>query len=476
MVLGEMHWGSLGNEATGRGWIERARRLLEDVGPSVEWGYLELAQIACDRPDVDDLARSATRALEIAREHGDGALEVRALADLGLALVTQGRVREGFERLDEALACLTSGEVQDPLVVGTAFCSLLSSCDRAGDVERAEEWIRVVQQSVLDPTGGRPRVLGTHCRLAFGGVLSVAGRWPEAEEALLGALGPEGSASMGHRTEALARLAELRLNQGRLDEAAELLAPIEDHIAAAGPLAMVHLQRGEPALAVATLRRALKQLIGDALRSAGLLAVLVEAEIARGDLDAAVVVVERLRVLSAAVDTPVVAGLAALGEGRVALADGRAPDAIDAFDDALLSLARGERPVLVAVAHVELAEAHAAAGENEAAIASARAAHAAAQRLDARGLCDRSAALLRSLGATPPRSVSATATALGGLTAREQEVLDGLRRGHSNAEIAAQLYLSPKTVEHHVSRVLAKLGVRSRAEAAAIAATAAAAG
>ncbi len=56
------------------------------------------------------------------------------------------------------------------------------------------------------------------------------------------------------------------------------------------------------------------------------------------------------------------------------------------------------------------------------------------------------------------------------------EILDGLRRGNSNAEVAARLYLSPKTVEHHVSRVLAKLGARTRAEAAAVAASAEALG
>ena len=87
-------------------------------------------------------------------------------------------------------------------------------------------------------------------------------------------------------------------------------------------------------------------------------------------------------------------------------------------------------------------------------------------------MSDRSAAILRRLGATPPRSAGATATAIAGLTAREADVLDGLRRGDSNAEIGARLFLSPKTVKHHVSRVLAKLGVRTRAEAAASAAVA----
>jgi DNA-binding NarL/FixJ family response regulator len=58
---------------------------------------------------------------------------------------------------------------------------------------------------------------------------------------------------------------------------------------------------------------------------------------------------------------------------------------------------------------------------------------------------------------------------LGGLTAREDEVLRLLAAGRSNREIATELFIAPKTASVHVSNILAKLGAASRTEAAAIA-------
>ena len=142
--LVDLHTSALGNVAAGRGWIGRAKRLLERVGPCVEWGYLALAVVACDVPDVGSVEESARIALEMAVEFGDSDLEVRALADSGLALVSGGRVAEGYARLDEAMAAITAGEVQELSVAGKSFCAMLTACDRTGDFRRAEEWTRLV--------------------------------------------------------------------------------------------------------------------------------------------------------------------------------------------------------------------------------------------------------------------------------------------------------------------------------------------
>lgn len=468
-VLAGIHVGCLGNEAVGRGWARRAERLLDGVGPCVERGYVELAILACDRADIDDLARSAAAALTIARTYGDVALEVRALADGAVALISQGRMGEGLARIDEVMAMLSSGQIADEFVVGTTLCSLLSSCDRAGDLGRATESIRLAESLTAHSDGAAPKMLATHCKVTAGSVLCASGRCAEGEAALLAALGAEGSTVVTHRNEARARLADLRLVQGRVDEAAELLAPIEDAVAAAAPLGSVHLRSGQPDLAVVVLRSGLQRLVNDVSRGARLAALLVEAELARDDVRAARSAFDLLSAMAAATDSPVAVALARLSAARLAVRAGDLAAAVENYEASAAALPEGHQPLVVATALVEVAEVHLSVGEVAAAVIAARSAHAVATRIAAGSIIDRAGALLRQSGVTPPRP-SRRDDGLRGLTAREMDVLAGLSRGLSNPAIAERLYLSPKTVEHHVGRILAKLGVRSRAEAAAVAA------
>ena len=315
MTLAVLHDGALGNHAAGRGWLDRARRTLDRVGPCVEWGYLELAFMACDRPDIDELEASADRALTIALEFGDHDLEVCALADSGVALITQGRLREGLDRLDGAMAAISAGELADYSLAGRCFCSMLTGCDRAGDVNRVEEWMHVMRETMLEPNGGRPKVLATHCLVVYGSLLAATGRWTEAEEVMTESLAPTASRSFGHRVETTMNLGGIRIEQGRIEDAQALIAPYEDHVLACEPIARVRLVAGDPGLASAAARRGLKEMKGDAVRGAALLARLVEAEIALGDLGAAADAADGLADLAARTEVDALAGEAELARG-----------------------------------------------------------------------------------------------------------------------------------------------------------------
>ena len=196
---------------------------------------------------------------------------------------------------------------------------------------------------------------------------------------------------------------------------------------------------------------------------------VVQAEVHRGDLDAADAAAKRLDQLASDFDVASIRADSHLARARVLAAAGNDTAAITSFEQAAAALGDDERPLQVAATRLELAETLARCGRQADAIAEGRAALACFERLGAHAYRDQVAALLRSLGdstrSRPQRSDEVTTM----LSAREQEVLELVRYGLSNAEIASRLFISPKTAEHHVGRILTKLGVRTRGEAAALA-------
>lgn len=445
------------NVSAMKGWFARADRLLEEVGPCVERGWVNLYRSTMlDAPEA--LEREALQASTLAREYQDGDLEVFALAVLGLAQVALGRVNEGLAQVDEAMAAATSGEVRDYFVVTETFCFTLSACELAGDWARTEQWCQAATEYAQRRNCP---FLSAYCRTTYGGLLTITGRWGEAEAALTEAIRTFDAGHRGLRVHAVLKLADLRVSQGRLEEAEVLLAGYEDQGEAITPLARLHLARGEPALARALLEQALSLASAPSLHRAPLLRLLVEVFVMLADLEGARRTADELAMLAQTVKSELLLAQIDLVQGQVKRLAGET-GAVEHFRAALERLQAFEQSLLAGRAKLELARSLMATDE-AGAVMWARAARASFERLGAARDVDEAAQVLRALG---------VAGRTGGhshkpLTQRETEVLQLLGRGLSNREIGERLVISAKTVEHHVSQILGKLGLRSRAEAAA---------
>ena len=151
--------------------------------------------------------------------------------------------------LDEALAAVAGSEVDDFCVLEEIFCQLFSACEHAHDVARADQWIRIGE--AIAERRKLPAV-SAFCRTHYGGVLTAAGRWPEADAALTEAVRLWGLGQRSLRGGALVRLADLRVRQGRFEEAEQLLDGLDADVDAARPLAAIHLAEGETRRSPAT--------------------------------------------------------------------------------------------------------------------------------------------------------------------------------------------------------------------------------
>ncbi|HET7051808.1 MAG TPA: response regulator transcription factor, partial [Solirubrobacteraceae bacterium] len=136
-----------------------------------------------------------------------------------------------------------------------------------------------------------------------------------------------------------------------------------------------------------------------------------------------------------------------------------------------------ERPYRAAVTRFLEAQAHAAAGDRVTAAAAAADARAIAVRVGATWVRDEVDGLvvrarLQPAGSDDPQASGPAETQVEdpfGLTPRERQVLELIARGATNREIGAELFMAEKTASVHVSRILMKLDVRSRTEAAGVA-------
>lgn len=448
----------LGNRAAANGWLRRATTLIEDnaIEP------LRAGLLVVRAYETDDAAQREAwgrQGWELARKTGDHDWELGAMSIVGRALCEQGRVGDGTALLDEAMAGALGGETGLDAVVFTS-CATMTACANCAEFERAAQWVRASQR--FTEQYGCP-FLYIECRTIYGRVLFETGEWGRAETELENAIALARGSAEAFTVQAAATLAELRLAQGRIEDAERLVAEWQGRPETVVVSARIAMHRAEFRRAMSTLGHRLDSIGASHVERAALLDLLGEAEIALGNANDAVAHGIQLGELGATLDCPAIMARGERVRGRALRpTDGAA--ARRHLAAAISEFVRMGMPYEAARTRLMLAEV-AVDTDAELAAAEAGAALVIFESLGARRDADAAAALLRThnlhAGRPGPR-------AFGRLSKREQGVLELLGEGLSNPEIASRLFLSRRTVEHHVASILSKLDVQTRAEAGAL--------
>jgi DNA-binding NarL/FixJ family response regulator len=475
---------------------ERALEMLPDDDPAgvrpliLAW----LARTRFLRGRFRLAAQDGERALEAAVVADDRLAETEVLNTLGMARVALGDVEEGVGLLRRAIAL--ARELDDDDSVATAYSNLADMFSLAG---RTEEALATAKEG-MDTMPKRHSRFRDWMRLVLSEMHFEAGHWDAARRNL--SSGPSrsvGNMLMFRRL----REAELELAVGDeqaaeacLESVAELVSVSAEPqwIGLFGALqAELEARRGQLDQARATVQEALDRIelcTDDVMRISRVsaVAVRVEADQAqrardlresgqrRDALTRARIHVERL---SAAAQEGGPVERARLAYGRAELARARGASAHKLWSKAVPEWEAIARPYPVAVARWREAEALVTAGDRAGAAAVARDALRIARELGSVWLAAEVTALAErarlELGGEVDSANGAAQAAESaasdpfGLTPRERQVLSLVAQGATNRQIGASLFMAEKTASVHVSRILAKLGVQGRTQAAALA-------
>jgi LuxR family transcriptional regulator, maltose regulon positive regulatory protein len=458
-----------GEQAVANGWMRRAHRLLHgaEPGPGHGWLAVHEASMIVDE-DTQTARRLAAEAVEIGRRFGVPELEMVGLGLEGVALVSEGDLAAGMQRLDEATAAALSDDAEILVCVAWACCYLIAACEQVRDYDRAGEWCERVSEFCERHAIALP--LGV-CRANHAGVLTWQGRWTDAEaelELAVEGLAVSRPALVG---DALVRLGELRRRQGLLDEAEELFARCPGKPLAVLGQAEIALARGDPADAADLADRYLRRYPDHNRieRCAGL-EVAVRAFIDLDDAQRADGARAELDELARCAGTRPLEAAALAARGLVGAARGEFDAARCALEDALDLMAMTGAPFETARLRLDLARVLAALRHEDRARREIEAALPVFRRLDARGEQARAETMLAALATVPRDPSGPPVNALNQLSKREREVLGLLADGLTNRGIAERLVVSEHTVHRHVTSILRKTGCPSRAAAASLAA------
>jgi ATP/maltotriose-dependent transcriptional regulator MalT len=447
-----------GEFARAGGWLARARRLVDDEGDCAEQGHLLVPEAfqhayAGDWPSAYAIAGQAAA---IGDRFADIELVTLARNVQGRALIAQGKTVEGMTLLDEIMVAVMADEVSE-IVAGSVYCSVIEACQEVFDLRRAQQWTAALthwcdSQPDLVPFSG-------HCLVHRAEIMQLHGAWPDALEAAQQArerLLQRPQPAVGA---AFYQQAELHRLRGEFAQAEAAYQQASRWGREPQPgLARLRLVQGQVDAAAAAIRRVVDA-AQDRVARSRLLPAHVEIMLAAGDIDAARAAADELSEIADDLDAPLLRALAAQAQGAVLLLEGDARAALAALRPAWTAWQELEVPYEAARARVLIGLACRQLGDEDSAEMELDAAHWIFGRLGA----GPDVAHAQSL------SGKAAATPASGLTARELEVLRLVATGKTNRVIAADLFVSEKTVARHVSNIFTKLGLSSRAAATAYA-------
>ena len=451
---------SHGDMGRAGGWLGRAGRLLDrHEAPCVERGYMLLPAIFEQeaRGDLEGAAATAGEAVAVAERFGDSDLFALAAHAQGHVLVQDGRLREGLPLLDEAMVAVTTGELS-PIVSGIVYCGVILACRDAHEIRRAQEWTAALtrwceRQPDLVAFTGR-------CLVHRAEILQLRGDWAdalaEAERAQDRCRQAENDAAAG---EACYRQGEIHRVRGDFEAAESAYREASRHGREPQPgLALLRLAQGRTDAAAAAIRRLLDETTAAGAR-ASVLPAYVEIMLAAGDPEAAGKACRELEAIAEGQEVAAIGAMAWEASGRVAVAAEDHRGALASLRRAAQAWQQLDAPYEAARARSLVALACRELGDEDTATLELEGARAVFEELEA----------APDLARVDELALTAPAGNPYGLTDRELEVLRHLSAGATNKAIAAELVLSVRTVDRHVSNIFTKLGVSSRAAATACA-------